>query len=238
MPQPGDVADLGEILDEWTDELRSSTVTLHPLRGDLKDRGFLGVARSESGTLIVQRIFLETDEGLRALTEAEMKKLLPAGGSWQRMWRRLMSIMALISLVGSSAACGSPILSPGASSAAPSAPFVIGQCEALVPRALPSGAQPGPPRRDGQRRVSWGVGSDRIIEAVNEFGVGDPVTLGVSPDSRQWVTVRRAQALVVPVGDEGVGQVAITWRLGDCPYTIWLAPGRTLDDGIQYAAQF
>lgn len=168
-----------------------------------------------------------------------MKNLLPADGTWRRMRRHLVSISALIFLVGSMAACGSTILSPDASSAAPpSAPFVVGQCEALVPQALPSGAEPGPPRREGEGRVSWGVGSDRIIEAVNEFGVGDPVTLGVSPTSRQWVTIRGAQALVVPIGDDGVGQVAITWSAGDCPYTVWLAPGRTLDDGIQYAAQF
>lgn len=167
-----------------------------------------------------------------------MKKLLPTDGPWQRMRRRLLSIVALTFLVGGMAACGSTIASPSASPAAPSAPFVVGQCEALVPRALPSGAEPGPPMRESEGRVSWGVGSDRIIEAVNEFGVGDPVTLGVSPDSNQWVTVRGAQALVVPIGDDGVGQVVITWSAGDCPYTMWLAPGRTLDDGIRYAAQF
>lgn len=238
VPQLGDLADLGDVLDEWTDELRSSTVTLHPLRGDLKDRGFLGVARSGSGALIVQRIFLETDEGLRALTEAEMKQLLAADGPWRRLRRRLLSILALTFLVVGMAACGSTNISPTDSPAAPSAPFVVGQCEALVPRALPSGAEPGPPRLEGQGRVSWGVGSDQVGEAVNEFGVGDPATFGVAPDSRQWVAIRGARALVIPIGEEGVGQVAITWSAGDCPYTLWLAPGHTLDDGIRYAAQF
>lgn len=238
MPQLGDLADLGDVLDEWTDELRSLTVTLHPLRGDLKDRGFLGVARSASGAPIVQRMFLETDEGLRALTEAELKQLLAADGPWRRLRRRLLSILALSFLIAGTAACGSTIVSPTDSPAPPSAPLIVGQCEALVPRALPSGADPGPPRRDGEGRVSWGIGSDQVVEAVNEFGVGDPVTLGVSPDSTQWVTVRGARALVVPIGEEGVGQVAITWRTGDCPYTVWLAPGRTLDDGIRYAARF
>lgn len=152
--------------------------------------------------------------------------------------RRLRAILALIYLVVGTAACGSTIVSPTDSPAAPSAPFVVGQCEALVPKALPSGAEPGPARREGESRVSWGVGSDRIVEAVNEFGVGDPATLGVSPDSAQWVSVRGARGLVVPIGEEGVGQVAISWRVGACPYTLWLAPGHTLDDGIRYAALF
>lgn len=236
VPNLGDLADLGDVLDEWTDERRSSTVTLHPLRGNLKDRGFLAVARSLTGEVIVQRVFLETEEGLRALTEGEMK-WLQDDGPWARFRRRL-STFALALVIAAIAACGSTIGSPTVSPVAPSFLFTVGNCEALVPQSLPSGAQPGTPRREGEGQVSWGGGSDQVTEAVNEFGVGDPLTLGVPPDSRQWVTVRGERALVVPIGEEGIGQIAITWRAGDCPYTIWLARGHTLEDGLRYAARF
>jgi hypothetical protein len=52
------------------------------------------------------------------------------------------------------------------------------------------------------------------------------------------VIVRGANAVVVPVGDERVGEIAITWQAAECPYTIWLAPGTTLEDAIRYAARF
>lgn len=84
----------------------------------------------------------------------------------------------------------------------------------------------------------WGLGSDRLTEAVGEFGIGDPEELAVPEGAAQHVIVRGARAVVVPLGDEGVGEMAITWRSADCPYTIWLAPGTTLQDAIDYAARF
>lgn len=195
------------------------------------------VARSFAGDWLSNGSSLKPTKGLRALTNEEMKRLVAADGRWGRI-RRLLLNFALAFAVATIAACDSTMVSPAVSPPAPSFLFTVGQCEAIVPQALPSGAEAGVPSREADGRVSWGVGPDRVVEAVNEFGVGDPATLGVPPDSRQWVTVRGERALVVLIGDEGVGQIAISWRAGDCPYTIWLSPGHTLDDGLRYAARF
>lgn len=166
-----------------------------------------------------------------------MKRLVARDGRLGRI-RRLLSNFALAFVVPTLAACGATMSSPAVSPPAASFLFTVGQCVAIAPQALPSGAEAGAPRREADGRVSWGVGPDRVVEAVSEFGVGDPATLGVPPDSRQWVTVRGERALVVLIGEEGVGQIAISWRAGDCPYTIWLSPGHTLEDGLRYAARF
>jgi hypothetical protein len=133
--------------------------------------------------------------------------------------------------------CAAPP-APSPSPSDPAPPIVIGGCELLEPREVLSGGAAGQPTRVGDRRFAWGSGPDRLTEAVGEFGVGDPESLGIPNGSPQRVFVRGANAVVVPVGDEGVGEIAITWQSADCPYTIWLAPGTTLQDAIRYAARF
>lgn len=114
----------------------------------------------------------------------------------------------------------------------------MGGCELLEPRELVSGAPAGPPTQVGERRFQWGGGRDEVVEAVGEFGVGSVDSFGLPPNSPERVRVRDVDAVVIPVGDEGVGQVAVTWQVRDCPYTLWLAPGTTLDEAIAYAPRF
>lgn len=115
---------------------------------------------------------------------------------------------------------------------------MIGRCEFRIPRELVSGATPRSARAMEPGRFQWGIGEDTVVEAVGEFGVGDPESLGVPPGSPQRVTVRGAPAIIVPIGDEGIGQFAITWRSGDCPYTLWLPRGTTLERAADYAGRF
>jgi len=90
----------------------------------------------------------------------------------------------------------------------------------------------------GDARFAWGQGPDQVVEAVGTFDVGRPETFDIPIGSKQRSEVRGQPALIIPLGDEGVGEVAMIWQSGDCPYTVWLAPGRTLDEAIRYAAGF
>lgn len=139
-------------------------------------------------------------------------------------------------LVALVSGCASPPAPPTPSE--PAVPIVIGGCELLEPRGLLSGDASGQPTRIGDRRFVWGSGPDRLTEAVGEFGVGHPDSFGIPGESVQRVSIRGADAVVLPVGDEGVGEIAITWQAKACPYTIWLAPGTSLEDAIGYAARF
>jgi hypothetical protein len=65
-----------------------------------------------------------------------------------------------------------------------------------------------------------------------------PEELGIPPGHPQRVIVRGRDAVVVPVGDEGVSEIVITLRDGACPFTIWLARGTSLRQAIDYAARF
>jgi hypothetical protein len=150
-----------------------------------------------------------------------------------RLTAQAIGALLLTLVVG----CSTPP-SPSPSPSDPAPPIGIGGCELLEPRELLSGGAAGQPTRVGDRRFAWGSGPDRLTEAVGEFGVGDPDSLGIPDGSPQRVIVRGANAVVVPVGDEGVGEIAITWQSAECPYTIWLAPGTTLQDAIRYAARF
>jgi len=234
-----DLADLGEALDHWDDETRSAVITLFPLRGRLRDRGFLAVSKNRDGQIIVERVFMLTDEGLRALTVHESRRLVLADRPWRRLWRQLVSVFTL-SIVSAVVlvACRVDSANPSGPAASTPTPFFIGRCEVLVPRMLPSGAAPGAPTPAGEARLSWGSGSDRVVEAVGVFGVGDPTQFGVPQTSRQWVSVRGSPGIVVPVGEESRGEIAVTWQTADCPYTVWLTPGHNLEDGIRYAADF
>lgn len=133
--------------------------------------------------------------------------------------------------------CAAPP-APSPTPSRPAAPILVGGCELLEPRELLSGGAAGQPTRVGERRFEWGFGPDRLTEAVGEFGIGAPDSLGIPDVSPQRVIVRGTEAVVVPVGDAGVGEVVITWQVAECPYTIWLPPGTTLENAIRYAARF
>lgn len=235
------LADLSEVLDSWADEARLTFVTLHPLRGALRDHGFVARAASSGGRVVAERVFLATDEGLRSLTNDEVRKLQRDTSSRWRRFRRhfargFLLFVSAVAFVGCLSVPPDPSR-PTEHATGPRASILVGGCPLITPNFLPSGALPGEPRPAGKGRFEWGSGQDRVTEAIGVFGIGDPDEFRIPPDSQQWVNVRGVRALVVPVGDEAA-EIAFTWQAGDCPYTVWLAPGHTLAEAITYAAGY
>lgn len=116
--------------------------------------------------------------------------------------------------------------------------MLIDGCEVMRPRELMSGAPAGSLRMMGPGTFEWGAGEDAVGVAVGQFRAGDPASLDLPRDSPQRVQVRGDPAVIIPIGDEGIGQIAIAWRSGDCPYTLWLAPGVTIEEAADFAARF
>lgn len=169
---------------------------------------------------------------VKALTSDEVRDLRTGSGRLSRVGflPRLMVFVAIV------VACGQPPPPSTFASASPS-PIVVRGCELLEPTVLISGMRPGPVQRVGLDRFAWGSGQDHLTMAV-EFAIGHPDSFAIPDGSPQRVLVRGASAVVVPVGDDGVGQVAITWLADECPYTVWLAAGVTVEQAAAYAPRF
>lgn len=227
----GKLADRTSVLDEWPDDERRTLVTLYALDGELREQGFMAVASNAAGRTVAERIFMFNHEGLRALTPPEAQRLVPRPG----LRRRLRSVLSVLALGLLFVGCGStgPTVSPAGGS--PTA-FEVNGCPVVAPKTLPSGAPAGEPVTAADGRIAWGAGTDLVIEAIGQLALGDPDTLGVPPDSDQRVEIRGNPGVVLPIGDEGVGEIAIVWEAGSCRYTIWLAPGERLKEAITYAA--
>lgn len=116
--------------------------------------------------------------------------------------------------------------------------MLIDGCEVLRPKELLSGVPADGFRMVGPGTFEWGAGEDAVRVAVGQSGVGDPDSFDLPPDSPQRVRIRGNPAVIIPIGEEGVGQVAIAWRSGDCPYTLWLAPDVTMEEAADFAARF
>lgn len=153
-------------------------------------------------------------------------------------WLVAAEIVALLLTI---AACGQTP-PPSSTNVAPSAPMLINGCEVLWPRELVSGAPARSFRMVGPGTFEWGAGEDAVGVAVGQFPDGDPdgdpESFDLPPNSPQRVQVRGDPAVIIPIGDEGIGQIAIAWRSGDCPYTLWLAPGVTIEEAADFAARF
>ena len=111
------------------------------------------------------------------------------------------------------------------------------ECPILAPSQTPEGAPIGPFRselRDGTRYVRWSQGSDAVTLAVGAPVIGRPSELG----DMAATMVRGQPARVVPIGDEGVGEVALVWDEDGCTYTAWLAAGTTIDVALEYASRY
>lgn len=169
---------------------------------------------------------------VKALTSEEIRGLRAGTGRFS-LPGFLARFVVLVAMV---AACGQPPPPSTFISASPS-PIVVRGCELLEPTVLISGMRPGPVQRIGPDRFAWGSGLDHLTEAV-EFAIGHPDSFGIPDGSPQRVIVRGEPAVVVAVGDDGVGQVVITWLAGDCPYTVWLAAGVTMEQAVAYAPRF
>lgn len=217
-----DLFDATETLDRWHDERRGDDVSLHPLVGDLRFARIIAVRPGE----------------VRALTSREIGAVRRKGPrSWRGLLGRLAGALFVVLVVG----CASP--TPTVTPAAPPpTPTVIWGCELLVPRELPSGAAPGPPLVLGPGAFGWGIGTDALTLEVGTFGVEDWAYWLDPPDvpegHPQRVEVRGVDAFVYLVGDDGVGSIGIIWQRGDCPYTLWLVHGTTVEETADYAARF
>lgn len=77
-----------------------------------------------------------------------------------------------------------------------------------------SGAPADSFRMVGPGVFEWGAGENAVAVVVGHFGAGDPAFLDLPQDSPQRVQVRGDPAVIIPVGDEGIGQIANTWRSG------------------------
>ncbi len=158
-----------------------------------------------------------------------------------RSWGGLLGRLAGALFVALAVGCvpQAPAVTPADPSPTPT-PTLIGSCELLVPRELPSGAAPGAPRVLATGRV-WGIGDDALVLSVGQFRpgvVGGPPAFGLPEGHPQRVRVRGVDAEVYLVGDDGVGSIGIIWQRGDCPYTLWLADGTTVAEAADYAVRF
>lgn len=110
-------------------------------------------------------------------------------------------------------------------------------CAIVGPTVTPNGRPSGFNRselRDGARFVQWSSGED-VVTLV----VGVPI-LGRLDDLEDMpaTTVRGRPARVVPIGDDGVGEIALVWEEAGCTYTAYLAAGTTLDAALDYASRY
>jgi hypothetical protein len=68
--------------------------------------------------------------------------------------------------------------------------------------------------------------------------LGLPFPDDLPQGSSQRVIVREKDGVLVPVGDEGVGEVIMAWRDHPCAYTAWLSAGTSLSAAAEYASRF
>lgn len=82
--------------------------------------------------------------------------------------------------------------------------------------------------------TAWGEGPAQVT-----LRAASPAVLPALPVDGYPVEVRGESGLVIPVGDEGVGQILVRWgRGGDCAYAMWLEPPLGLEHAIQYAEDY
>ena len=107
-------------------------------------------------------------------------------------------------------------------------------CAVPVPAEMPGGERVGSGVLEmigGRRTVRWGSGANAVVLAVG----WDP--LGSLPASEP-ATVRGLPGNIVLIGDEGVGEVALSWEEDGCPYTAWMGAGTTLELARDYAERY
>ena len=86
-------------------------------------------------------------------------------------------------------------------------------------------------------RVTWSLGTEEVTQAVAMMDNGQ-APIGIDPDGAPNARVRGRPASVIPIGDAPVSQIAIVWSVGDCTYTVWVGPGLTVDEAIEYAGRY
>jgi hypothetical protein len=142
-------------------------------------------------------------------------------------------------------------------SQAPSAFRGFAECEPFEPEVLPSGAKPGEARPHPDEKPvdfmrAWGAGRDQVavgwgqemLDATGEEA-DDFAPQDWAP--QQVVVKDGVRRVVIPIGDQGVGQIAVRFVMDDCPYSLWLPSGLdkegrpwgyTLAEALEYAQRF
>jgi hypothetical protein len=109
-------------------------------------------------------------------------------------------------------------------------------CRPIPPSELPSGAPIGDPDEDvyaGGTQVTWGSGSDQIRQVIG------PDFLDPSRPPISFVAVRGQPAAIFSIdAADGGSDLALSWQLGGCSYTVLLARGKSVDDAVMFAARY
>lgn len=117
----------------------------------------------------------------------------------------------------------------------------INGCPVIAPSELPSGAPTTAGRYNVQaapgQQVSWGSGSDTVTQAVEPWQAPfDP------PDVRIVIRGQPGFATLVtdwPQSvDPGEPVVQLGWVEDGCRYSVWIGPGVSLEEAIDFAARY
>jgi hypothetical protein len=114
-------------------------------------------------------------------------------------------------------------------------PSPISGCPVLAPSELPSGAVTPAGRSidlGAGPMVSWGSGIDTVMQRVEVYDSD------VEMPPAERVTIRGLPGFVTPVGDGPESNIQMWWVDGDCLYLVWVGPGLTVDEAIEYAERY
>jgi hypothetical protein len=116
----------------------------------------------------------------------------------------------------------------------PETPFLPGaECQPVRPATLPGGGPAGDVSlqwREATWFARWGTDADAVQQSVGSYGLPDVEQATFVP-----AQVRGEPARVVPADG---GRLTVSWRAGDCRYTIWVGPGLTVEEVVEYAERY
>jgi hypothetical protein len=134
------------------------------------------------------------------------------------------------------------LLALGATWLAVAAAPLIRGCVPIAPRELPSGAPPGQGVEGvtaGAKQVVWGAGGDRVEQVVGLTfywirGMDDDPTLV------GWLDVQGQPATVYRFGPNASDDwdIGFSWDEHGCGRTVFLAPGTTPQQALDYASRY
>lgn len=105
-------------------------------------------------------------------------------------------------------------------------------CQPIAPSQLPSGAAPGAAVEGvsaGTKQFVWGTGRDRVEQLLEIEFTGAQL-----PNA----TVRGHDATVFRMPSHDEWDLAFSWSESDCHYTVFLAPGTSTDEAMDYAGRY
>lgn len=235
MPD-ADLVDRTQVLDAWVDPGRRTRILLHPLSVPLRDRGFVASAHDADGRVVAERFFVLRTDSVEALGYTEARRVLRSTS--RSPIGRLLGVGLALILAG----CGgvTNTIDPASTGEGGQAGTdASSQCEPVPPSQLPSGAAPGEPvvtRTGPEYTVVWGSGSNTITQAVGWFGLGSSDDF--PPADAVETTIRGTTGYLQTTEELPTGSAVISWAEGACLYTIWLEPGFSQDEAIDYAGRF